>query len=80
MEPHRVYLPRGTVTHLVEGLSSLNDFPYTEAACGVSPMWPAPWLGEGSQSEYDQAADLPMCRRCSAKVPQTRREVSAQSG
>lgn len=65
MTPQRVYLPGRDVAHLVDGLTSLNAFPYTPSLCRVAPTWGlSEWFGTGSQREYDEAERRRLCTRC----------------
>lgn len=59
----RVYLTFGTVAHeLSWGVYANSGHA---ALCGRTP-WPADWLGTGTQSEYERAAELPLCVQCDA--------------
>ena len=58
------YLAAGQVTHARErhggGLSAI-------AVCGQGTRWWVgndDWRGTGNQDEYDNARDLPKCKRC----------------
>lgn len=59
------YLPGGAVVH---ALWRSGDF---RALCGVLPAWWAPgyaWRGTGTQDEYETAASLPRCKRCTQSL------------
>lgn len=55
-----MYSYYGTVSHVVP-FGRRDDFPGTggTALCGFEP-----WLGTGSQDEWDKARRLPLCLRC----------------
>lgn len=59
---HWRYLPNGKRAHVLR-LNSMSGGLDVVAACGIG-AWPSDWLGTGSQTEYEQAATLPRCRRC----------------
>lgn len=62
----RVFLVRGIVAHLLAPHESASGNHM--ALCGTSPGLIAGvgryWRGTGSQGEYEHAADLPLCVRC----------------
>lgn len=52
----RVYVKGGKVAHsIVEG----GEYGFC-VVCRLNPV--GPWLGTGSQEEYDKAAKLPNCK------------------
>jgi hypothetical protein len=53
----RVYTPRATKAHITD--------QGTITLCGL--WYPEGFLGTGAQAEYEQAIDLPMCKRCLKK-------------
>ncbi len=56
------YLPNGRVVHALTGTSDAG------AVCGVYALPASEWRGTGNQNEYEQAAALPKCRRCVARI------------
>lgn len=66
--PVRRYTAWGKVAHLLPFTTDFSAAPYTQAACGVSPIWPWAWYGSGSQDEHDKAAALPLCKTCERKT------------
>lgn len=60
----RVYLPRGTKSHVA--LSS-----HWLACERVYAVPGEHWRGTGSQEEYERAAELPLCKRCQAALERT---------
>lgn len=63
----RVFLYGRKVAHLVGDNESLNG-SYPPALCGLQPQWSQPWLGTGSQAEYEAKEQLRLCRKCKAAV------------
>lgn len=62
------YTPGGTVSHLIwEPDWSAPGVAYPHAACGWSGTHEY-WRGSGSQEEYEEAAALPVCRKCLTAV------------
>lgn len=59
-----VYLPRGSVAHVKP---FTEQAAYPAALCGRTPDLFSAWLGTGTQTERDQAASLPLCKRCEVK-------------
>lgn len=60
----RVYLYTSRVHHLVhQGHSPSSGYP---ALCGRSPDLFCYWWGTGTQSEYERAEELPLCKPCGA--------------
>lgn len=62
------YLPRGRAAHARGG--AFGSRHYT-ARCGTSPalgLGAAEWHGTGTQDEYERAAELPRCRRCTRLI------------
>jgi hypothetical protein len=57
--PTRMYLPRGTVAHLLPRWSVTR----TRALCGLG-AGDDYWRGTGSQDEYEKATVLRTCSRC----------------
>lgn len=55
-----LYTEAGTVAHLVR-----TRVLGKEAFCGLVVL---DWWGTGSQSEYDKARALPLCRRCAGQI------------
>lgn len=64
--PERVYLPQGTVAHVLPWDGSPNN-PSQDSLCGRAP-WPGDWLGSGTQDEHEKAAALPLCVSCGSVV------------
>jgi len=60
----RVYLPHGTVAHLMAPFGSRYVLCPAGSRAGE-------WLGTGSQAEYDRAAALPLCFRCQGTLNRT---------
>ncbi|MFD8117043.1 hypothetical protein [Streptomyces microflavus] len=58
----RVYMVDGSVAHELQWGCSPNNSA-APALCGRQP-WPGDWYGTGSQTEYDRAAELPLCGGC----------------
>lgn len=58
----RAYARHGTMAHLLEPGDQASAG--SVALCGSH----APWLGTGSQDEYEKAAALPLCGRCARKA------------
>lgn len=63
MNRTRVYMPDGTVSHVLPWDGSANA--RAAALCGRAP-WPGDWHGTGAAGEYERAAELPLCVRCKA--------------
>lgn len=64
MSKHEIwrYIPGGKVKH------ALAYAEQKVAACGASPgWWSAGWYGTGSQTECEELAARPPCRRCVAR-------------
>lgn len=62
----RVYLLYGKMAHLLP-LGESPNVGYPVALCRRQPALFATWLGTGSQTEYERAAELPLCSRCEAR-------------
>lgn len=62
----RVYIPGGTVAHLLDPWDSPNQSG-TVAICGRS-AWPGYWHGTGSQEEEERATDMRLCVACRAVI------------
>lgn len=56
------FAPRGKVAHAV--LKSQLSEHAPRAACGYAPAEPNEWLGDRTQDEREQAADMNFCLRC----------------
>lgn len=56
------YLITGNVAHALSQGDSV-----AVAQCGIGG-WSSEWLGTGGQGEYERAALLPRCRRCTRKT------------
>jgi hypothetical protein len=54
----RLYAPRGKLAHLSP------PWARGDVLCRDDPRALEDWLGTGSQDEYDRAASLPLCGRC----------------
>lgn len=69
MERTRVYFRTGQVAHILEHGATANrlDGTHHRAMCG---FWTTNWYGTGSQDEYERAAALPLCVRCSQWLPE----------
>lgn len=66
MAPDRVYTgTRGKVAHLIPASSPGY---VSRAFCGLWAWSRSNWRGTGSQSEYDLAAALPLCKSCERKA------------
>lgn len=64
MSKHEIwrYIPGGNVKH------ALDRPEQAVAACGVGPgWWSGGWYGTGSQTEYENLAARPACKRCVAR-------------
>lgn len=64
--PELRYTPTGTVAHIVK--PNLFDHDILVAPCGLAAhsAW---WRGTGSQTEYDKAKALPLCKTCVVRTP-----------
>lgn len=60
------YLERGTRKHALSR-NALGAVTFG-AECGLAPGWWRPWLGSGSQAEYETAEALPKCRSCLRRI------------
>lgn len=65
-----VYLGTANVAHVLPPGQSPNEGP-GRAACNRTPDWLVPWMGTGSQDEYDRAATLPLCVSCRQALART---------
>lgn len=57
----RVYTRHGRVAHVI--------WADQRAVCHITPTWPDTWFGTGSQTEYEKAARLPVCKLCRPPIP-----------
>lgn len=71
-ERDRVYMPTGKMAHLLPPGDS-PTFGYAFSLCRMQPRLFTSWLGTGSQSEYEKAASLPLCGRCSGAATEADR-------
>lgn len=62
-----VYTRRGGVTHVLPHLESVfQPRMSSPVLCGRTPGLFDDWRGTGSQTEIDEARQMPLCIRCEA--------------